>query len=78
MFSYTICTEPDESIYLCQCAALEKNIPGLEKTEELRDVDNSSTSIYRKDGIELKVSNSYYIGCVYIDSEFDIEPYFQK
>ena len=75
-FHYTICNAPDKELYARQCAALEKYIPSLMKGKELEDVDGSLSRLYYNSGKELMVSNDYYIGALYIDSEFDIEPYF--
>ena len=76
MYDYTICSEPDEEIFKKQCKALEKHIPNLEKTEMLVDVDSSKTQIYIKDGKQIAVHNSYYIGAVFIKSEIDIQQFF--
>ena len=78
MFEYTIYTVPDEDVYRRQCRALETNIPGLRKIYELDDADGSLISIYKKDSKEIKVSNDYQVGGVFIDSEIDLLPFFQK
>lgn len=78
MFEYTIYTVPDEDIYKRQCRALEKHIPGLTKLYELEDADGSLISIYKKGGSEIKVSNDYQIGGVFVDSEIDLLPFFKK
>lgn len=77
MFQYMICNEPDAEIFRKQCAALEKRIPRLQKGELLQDVDGSETQRYTYDGKEIKVSNSYYLGGVFIDSAIDIEHFFK-
>lgn len=78
MFDYNICTEADEKIFNKQCKALEKNIPGLKKGELLIDVDSSKIQEYFLYKQRLTVHNSYYIGAVYIKSEFDIDRFFTK
>lgn len=75
-FDYSICTEPDRDIFLKQCKALEKHIPNLRKSNLLKDVDNSETQVYFLNNKRLLVHNSYNVGAVYIESEFDIERYF--
>ena len=77
MFHYNICTEPDREIFIKQCQALEKHIPGIVKGELLVDVDGSETQIYTVKGKRVTVHNSYYIGAVYIDSEVELTEYFK-
>lgn len=77
-FEYSICTEPDKDIFLKQCKALEKYIPNLQKANLLKDVDDSETQVYYLNNKKILVHNSYYTGAVYIESEFDIEKYFQS
>lgn len=76
MYDYTICSEADEEVFKRQCRALEKRIPNLEKTKLLVDVDSSKTQIYIKDGKQIAVHNSYYIGAIYIKSEIDLDQFF--
>ncbi|MBE5717359.1 MAG: hypothetical protein KH377_00040 [[Eubacterium] siraeum] len=76
MFDYTICNAPDSDIFLRQCKALEKNIPDLKKSEILIDIDGSQIAVYFKDGKKVTVHNSYYVGAVYIQSEFDLTTFF--
>ena len=78
MFDYTICNAPDSDIFLRQCKALEKNIPDLKKSEILKDIDGSQIAVYFKDGKKVTVHNSYYVGAVYIQSEFDLTTFFTK
>lgn len=77
MFSYTICNKADQEIFIKQCAALEKHIPNLEKTNLLNDVDGSQTQRYSLGNKEIIVHNSKYIGAVYIDSDIDLEQFFE-
>ncbi len=77
MYTYLVCSETNEMLFQRQCAALEKHIPGLKKDPLLRDpFDDALIQAYRKDNAELIVYNSYQTGDLYIDSEFDLKPYF--
>ena len=76
LFHYSICTLTDKQLFVKQCAALEKHIPGLVKGKLLHDVDDSLVQLYRKDGKELRVYNSEHVGAIYIESEFDLRTYF--
>ena len=76
-YSYNICDQQNDELFYKQCAALEKHIPGLTKERLLIDVDGSLYQIYYHQKGELSVNNDYYIGALYIDSDFDIEPYFE-
>lgn len=78
MFHYSICTEPDREIFIKQCKALEKHIPDIVKGELLADVDHSETQIYTIQDKEITVHNSYYIGAVYVDSEIELEQFFNN
>ncbi len=78
MFEYNICTNPNEDIYKKQCKALEKNIPNIKKIRELHDVDDTKIMIYEKDGKEIIVKNSYYVGAVFIESEIELEQFFKN
>lgn len=55
---------------------MEKNIPDLKKREILIDIDGSQIAVYFKDGKKVTVNNSYYVGAVYIQSEFDLTTFF--
>ena len=76
MFQYNICTEPDREIFIRQCRALEKHIPGLIKCDLLEDADGSEFQIYKLNDKEIVVHNSYDIGAVFIESDIDIDKYF--
>lgn len=78
MYHYTICNTPDEELFYKQCAALEKNIQGLEKDSLLDDVDGSLTQLYKKEGKEISVHNSEYIGALYVDSEIELTQFFKR
>lgn len=78
-FSYTICTTFDSEIFYRQCAALEKHIPGLKKKDRLlEDVDGSLLQKYIHEKGEVIVCNDAPIDVVYVDSDFDLLPYFKK
>lgn len=70
----------DKAIFERQCLALEKNIPGIRKTNHLTDVDGSEIVSYNLGGKELKVLNSYYLEEVLIrhDDSIDLKSYFTK
>ena len=76
MKNYTICTQPDQELFKRQCIALEKHIPNLVKEDLLKDVDGSIFQKYHHTTGMVRVCNDNYIGCLYIESEFDLEPYF--
>ena len=76
-FHYNICTEADEELFYKQCTALENHIPDLSKERLLQDVDGSLIQIYYHEKGELVVYNDYLVGALYIESDFDIEPYFE-
>ncbi len=59
MFHYTICTLPDEEIFMKQCYAFEKHIPNIVKEQLLEDVDCSLTHTKH----HLKYRNLFGIFC---------------
>lgn len=77
MYQYTICDQPDKEIFVKQCTALEKHIPGLCLKEYLHDVDDSEIKIYELNNQTIEVRNTYYLGGVFIDSEIQLEPFFK-
>ena len=77
MFSYNICTQADDTIFIKQCTALEKNIPEIQKETLFQDVDGSQIQIYKLNGKQIKVCNSYYVDAVFIDSEVELEGFFE-
>ena len=76
-YYYNICDQPDYELFYKQCAALEKHIPGLMKRILLQDIDGSLIQTYYHEKGELVVHNDYFDGELYIESDFDIEPYFE-
>ncbi len=77
-YSYNICNQPDKDLFARQCKALEKHIPGLEKEPLLEDVDGSLYQRYHHKQGDMIVCNHEFVGALYIDSDFDIRPYFKK
>lgn len=77
-YNYNICTTADETIFDKQCSALEKHIPNIVKGKLLEAVDGSKTQFFYKDGKEILVKNSYYIGAVYIESDIELTQYFNN
>lgn len=55
-----------------------KYIPGLKKGKLYIDVDYSKIQEFFLGDKLLTVNKSEYLGDVHINSEFDIEPYFEK
>jgi hypothetical protein len=75
-YFYTICDQFAPDLFPKQCTALEKHIPNLQKDRLLKDVDSSTWQFYSSPYGELVVRNDYSINELYIESDFDIEPYF--
>ena len=78
MFSYTICNYADKEIFRKQCVALEKHISGIRKGIFLHDVDDTMIQKYNHPKGIIEVRSDTEIGAVYIDSDFDLCPYFKK
>ncbi len=76
-YSYAICDQADDEIFRKQCIALENHIPNLIKERLLEDVDGSLYQEYHHEKGELIVCSEIPVGAVYIDSDFDINPYFK-
>ena len=55
MYQYTICNQPDESLYRRQCKAIEEKVPGIVEAKELANIDGGAVMIYKKDGATIKV-----------------------
>ena len=77
-FKYIICRQFDSDLFQKQCAALEKYIHGLKREPLLEDVDGSQYQHYQHERGEIVVTNSYDIGCLYVESDFDLLPYFAR
>ncbi len=76
VFEYGICNIADETIFEKQCRALEKNIPGITKSEMLIDVDGSKIQKYFLETKSIMVINDKFINEVAIKSEIDIDQFF--
>ncbi|MEG0449506.1 MAG: hypothetical protein RR595_06585 [Lysinibacillus sp.] len=77
MFEYTICNQADEEIFEKQCAALEKRVPGIKKSDSSMDVDGSEKRTYLVQGSKIEISNDCYINAVYIKSEIELKQFFK-
>ena len=77
-YFYGICDRPDTDLFQRQCAALEKNIPGLKREPLLEDVDGSQYQHYQHEHGEIVVANDYALGDLYVESDFDLLPYFSR
>lgn len=75
-YEYIISSSADDNVYKKQCIALEKHIPNLKKIRELHDVDDSKIMIYEKDNYKILVKNSYYIDVLKVESEIELEQFF--
>lgn len=69
---------PHEGYFNKQCLALEKYVIGLKKGRLLEDVDGSSYQMYHHEKGDIEVCNDYRYDELYVDSDFDLEPYFAK
>ncbi len=76
-YFYGIYDNPDAELFQRQCAAIEKNISALKKEPFLEDVDGSSFQTYRHAKGRINVCNDYCLGDLYVESDFDLLPYFQ-
>lgn len=75
-YSYNVCDQANEELFYRQCAALVKHIPGLKPERLLQDVDGTLIQCYQHPRGELRVVNDCDTWALYIDSDFDIDPYF--
>lgn len=76
-YTYTIYKVANTEYFQKQCAALEANIPALKKGKLLEDVDGSAIQIYRHELGEVRVCNDCQVNCLYVESDFDLLPYFE-
>ena len=76
MYEYNISNQTDSVLFYKQCAALEKAMPGMIKSELLEDVDGSLIQKYEYEGSKLKVLNDEAVGAIYINSEIDLKKFF--
>ena len=77
-YHYSICTNQNDELFVKQCEAIEKHIPKLTKDELFEDIDGSSYQIYHHANGDIEVSNDYYVGALYVESDFDLLPYFPQ
>ena len=75
-FEYIICKQPDNELFKKQCLAFERKFPSLRKENVLEDVDGSLYQEYHHKSGDFVVVNDYVSGCLYVESEFDLLPYF--
>ena len=75
-YYYGIYDRPDEELFQKQCVALEKKIPALQKEPLLEDVDGSRFQSYQHAKGRINVCNDYCLGDLYVESDFDLLPYF--
>lgn len=78
MFDYNICSSADASLFYEQCQQLEKAIPQLRTEITLHDVDDSLVRIYNHPKGKITIRNDCQVDALYILSDFDINPYFNK
>lgn len=76
MFDYTVCTQADAELFHKQCAAIEKNIPNLEKQKMLEDVDGTLSQRYNHPRGSIVVKNDMQVDALYVTADFDLLPYF--
>ena len=76
-YEHMICDQPDEEIFRRQCVALERNIPGLVKGEFIQTFDLDRQE-YTLNGANVVVENDLYLDGVFIRSDANLLPYFQK
>lgn len=76
MFDYTVCTQADAELFRKQCAAIEKNIPNLEKQKMLEDVDGTLSQRYEHPKGCIVVKNDMQVDALYVTADFDLLPYF--
>lgn len=78
MNKYTICNFADDEIFRKQCRALEKYVPNL-KPERFWDcLDGTLIQYYQHPKGKVEVRSDADTDVVYVDSEFDLLPYFRK
>lgn len=77
MYKYTICNFADEEIFYRQCRALEKHIPDLKQGRFLDCLDDTLVQYYQHPKGRIEVRNDADVDVVYVDSEFDLHPYFE-
>lgn len=77
MFEYNIDTENNPQKALQACKVIEKAFPNAKQKPLLEDVDGSTIQTYVIDGKEVDVYDDYWIGAVYVKSEFNLDNLFK-
>ena len=78
VFEYNICTCSDETLFKSQCEAIEKNIPGISHQEILEDATGTLVQRYTHPLGQIIVKKDKDVDALYVQSDFDLLPYFQK
>lgn len=78
MFEYNVCNQADEDLFYKQCTAIEKAVPSLRKESLLEDVDGTLVQKYRSPSGWVTVRNDVQTDALYVQSEFDLLPYFSR
>ena len=78
VFEYNICTCSDETLFRRQCEMIEKNVPGISHIETLEDVTGTLVQCYTHPLGQILVRNDKDIDALFVQSDFDLLPYFQK
>lgn len=78
MFDYTICNYADRVLFEKQCRAIEQNIIPLQKDNLLEDVDGTLVQKYQHQKGSIVVKNDRQVDALYVQSDFDLRPYFQQ
>jgi len=73
-YEYIVNNVSNEELYHKQCEAIEKHFPGINKLNEVMDVDSSRLQKYLYNGKVICVINDYYLNDVHVESEIPIEP----
>lgn len=76
MFEYNICNQADAQLFERQCRALELNIPDLQASALLEDVDGTLTQTYHHRNGAIMVKNDMQVDALYVTSDFDLTQYF--
>ena len=71
-YEYTIHRENSLSMFIKVCKIIEKTYPGIKKEKLLIDVDGSTIQTYVSENGSLNVYDDYYVGAVFVESDFDI------
>ena len=71
-----ICNQFDADVFRKQCKAIEERFPKIEKAPLVEDVDGSLYQLYHHENGDVYISNDYMGNYVYLESDFDLVPYF--